>query len=122
MSEMILVVDDNEDTLKIIKKILATESYQVKTAADGQEALKRLKEDDSPALVLLDIMMPKVNGFEVCRTIRSNPRFNHIPILILSATIDSAARQQASALGANDYLLKPIVPSDILRKVKDHLL
>ncbi len=120
MSEMILVVDDNEDTLQIVGKILATESYKIKTAKDGQEALRSI-HNERPALILLDITIPKINGFEVCRTIRQNPLFDRIPILIISAKMDSSAQQKASSLGANGYLIKPIIPADILRKVKDHL-
>lgn len=120
MSETILVVDDNEDTLKIVGKILAVERYRVKTAKDGQEALRSI-DNETPALILLDIMIPKIDGFEVCRTIRGNPLLDHIPILIISARIDDAAQQKASALGANGYLVKPIIPADILQKVKDHL-
>lgn len=120
MSEIILVVDDNEDTLQIVGKILATESYKIKTAKDGQEALRSI-HNESPALILLDITIPKINGFEVCRTIRQNPLFDRIPILIISAKMDSSAQQKASSLGANGYLIKPIIPADILRKVKDHL-
>ncbi|MCG3115228.1 MAG: response regulator [Candidatus Manganitrophus sp. SA1] len=120
MSETILVVDDNEDTLKIVGKILAVERYQVKTAKDGQEALRSI-DNETPALILLDIMIPKIDGFEVCRTIRGNPLMDHIPILIISARIDDAAQQKASTLGANGYLVKPIIPADILQKVKDHL-
>lgn len=120
MSETILVVDDNEDTLKIVGKILAVERYQVKTAKDGQEALRSI-DNETPALILLDIMIPKIDGFEVCRTIRGNPLMDHIPILIISARIDDAAQRKASTLGANGYLVKPIIPADILQKVKDHL-
>lgn len=120
MSETILVVDDNEDTLKIVGKILAVERYQVKTAKDGQEALRSI-DNETPALILLDIMLPKIDGFEVCRTIRGNPLMDHIPILIISARIDDAAQRKASTLGANGYLIKPIIPTDILQKVKDHL-
>lgn len=120
MSETILVVDDNEDTLKIVGKILAVERYQVKTAKDGQEALRSI-DNETPALILLDIMIPKIDGFEVCRTIRGNPLMDHIPILIISARIDDAAQRKASTLGANGYLVKPIISADILQKVKDHL-
>lgn len=120
MSETILVVDDNEDTLKIVGKILAIERYQIKTAKDGQEALQSI-DNETPALILLDIMIPKIDGFEVCRTIRGNPLMDHIPILIISARIDDAAQRKASTLGANGYLVKPIIPADILQKVKDHL-
>ena len=120
MSEMILVVDDNQDTLNIARTILMKGKYRVKTASDGQEALKSM-DDESPALILLDIMIPKINGFEVCRTIRRNPQSSHIPILIISARMDRAAQEKAAALGANDYLVKPIAPFDILRKVNDHL-
>lgn len=79
MSEMILVVDDNQDTLNIARTILMKGKYRVKTASDGKEALKSM-DDESPALILLDIMIPKINGFEVCRTIRRNPQSSRIPI------------------------------------------
>ncbi len=120
MPHTVLAVDDNIDTILILSAVLQKDGYVVITAKDGLEALDKA-ERDIPALILLDLMMPKMNGFEVCRAIRGNPKTNHIPILMLSAKTDPFSREQGLSLGANAYLTKPLNPKEILMKVKEHL-
>lgn len=114
------MVDDNSDTILILTAILEQAGYETATARDGMEALQRVGEE-IPALVLLDIMMPKLDGFGVMEALRANPRLNPIPVLIISAKVDPASRARAAELGAKDYIVKPINPDEIVLKVKEHL-
>jgi len=120
MRYKVLAVDDNIDTILILSAVLGKEGYQVITAKDGLEAIEKAGKD-LPELILLDLMMPKMNGFEVCRAIRENPKTSHIPILMLTAKTDPFSREQGLALGANEYLTKPLNPKEILMKVREHL-
>lgn len=120
MRHKVLAVDDNIDTILILSAVLEREGYEVITAKDGLEAVEKV-ERDLPALVLLDLMMPKMNGFEVCRAVRGNPKTNRIPILMLTAKTDPFSREQGLALGANEYLTKPLNPKEILTKVREYL-
>jgi DNA-binding response OmpR family regulator len=120
MPHKVLAVDDNIDTILILSAVLEREGYEVITAKDGIEAVEKT-ERDLPAIVLLDLMMPKMNGFEVCRAIRGNSKTNHIPILMLTAKTDPFSREQGLALGANEYLTKPLNPKEILTKIRNLL-
>lgn len=120
MPYKILVADDNRDTIMILSTLLEREGYLVITAADGVEAMRRA-EDEKPALILIDIMMPKKNGFEVCRELKGNPKMKEIPILIITAKTDPLSREDGFALGACEYITKPLNPRQILQKVKEHL-
>jgi CheY-like chemotaxis protein len=114
----VLVVDDNKDTISILTSILKIAGCSVITAQDGVEAIKQIQREN-PSLVLLDIMMPKMDGFEVCQAVKSNPSLNHIPIIMVSAKTDEASKYRALRMGAADFINKPIRPSEILRKVQN---
>lgn len=120
MPHKVLAVDDNIDTVLILTAVLQKAGYLVITAKDGFEAIEKTGKD-LPELILLDLMMPKMNGFEVCRAVRDNPKTSHIPILMLTAKTDPFSREQGLALGANEYLTKPLNPKEILSKVRTHL-
>jgi len=120
MSKKVLVVDDNQDAINILSAILKKAGYFVDIAKDGQEALQRVSSD-VPALILLDVMMPKMDGYEVCKAIKTNPSISQIPILMISAKTDGVSQKRGLELGAADYLMKPIQPNEILRKVRQHL-
>jgi two-component system alkaline phosphatase synthesis response regulator PhoP len=120
MPHKVLAVDDNVDTILILSAVLEKEGYHVITARDGLEAIEKV-QSDLPALILLDLMMPKMNGFDVCRAIKGNPKTSHIPILMLTAKTDPSSRKQGLALGANEYLTKPLNPKEILTKIREHL-
>lgn len=115
----ILIVDDNPDAINILTAILDSE-YEVTPARDGLEAIQKVR-NESPALVLLDIMMPKKDGYEVLKEMKADPKFSKIPVIMLSAKTDPESRNKSFKLGANDYISKPIDPADILQKVKEHL-
>jgi two-component system alkaline phosphatase synthesis response regulator PhoP len=120
MSKKVLVVDDNQDAINILSAILKKAGYLVGVAKDGQEALQKISSD-IPALILLDVMMPKMDGYEVCKAIKTDPNVSQIPILMISAKTDGISQKRGLELGAADYLMKPIQPNEILRKVRQYL-
>lgn len=119
MRRKILVADDSQDTLNILEAVLKRGGFKAQVVSNGEDALKKIKEDP-PDLVLLDIMMPKMDGLEVCRILKGDSRWRHIPIFMFSARDDPAARQRALRLGASAFIEKPIYPREILRKIRLH--
>jgi two-component system alkaline phosphatase synthesis response regulator PhoP len=116
----ILVVDDEIYIVHILEFTLTMEGYEVLTAADGEEALRRL-EQDRPDLVVLDIMMPKVDGYEVLRRIRADEEFRQLPVILLSAKGRPIDRDTGLEIGADDYIVKPFSPRRLLEKIQDLL-
>ncbi len=116
----ILVVDDEPHIIQILRFTLEREGYQVFTAENGQVALDRAREVQ-PHLVLLDVMMPVMDGYEVCRKMREDFKMNQIPIIMLSAKGDDRARVVGLEGGANDYLVKPYSNDELLLRVKNVL-
>lgn len=106
MPNHILVVDDNDLNLVLLAKILELENYRVTTAHNGTEAIKVLSKE-SPDLALLDVMMPEMNGYELCRKIRQAPINSKMPIVMLTAMNSESERSQALKAGANDIWSKP---------------
>ena len=116
----ILVVDDEPHIVQILKFTLEKAGYQVFTAEDGQIALEKIQEVE-PHLVILDIMMPVMNGHEVCRKMREDFKMNQVPVIFLSAKGDTVARIEGLEGGANDYLVKPYANEELLLRVKNVL-
>jgi two-component system alkaline phosphatase synthesis response regulator PhoP len=112
----VLIADDEPDILEILKYNLANEGYQVYTAKDGDEALEKAKMVQ-PDLIVLDIMMPKKNGVEVCEILRMQPAFKNTLILFLTALSDEGTQVKGLETGADDYISKPISPKVFLSKV-----
>lgn len=112
----ILVVDDEEDVAEVVSLFLAKEGYKVDQAHDGQEALDKV--DSNTNLIVLDIMMPELDGYEVCRRLRSRVETETIPILFLSAKIEEEDQIKGLMLGADGYLTKPASPQVILANVQ----
>jgi two-component system alkaline phosphatase synthesis response regulator PhoP len=112
----ILVVDDEIYIVHILDFSLGMEGYEVLTALDGEQALERLKSD-KPDLIVLDIMMPKVDGYEVCRTIKSNPETQHIPVILLSAKGRNVDQKMGFDVGADDYITKPFSPRKLVERI-----
>ena len=106
LKKKILTVDDEVDFLKILKLRLEANGYEVITAFDGEEALEKIKSQ-SPDLVILDIMLPKLNGEEVCRDIRKDPVLNKIPIIMLTGKCTDVDRIVGRVIGADVYITKP---------------
>lgn len=112
----ILIADDEPDILEIIHYNLAKEGYDVITAKDGDEALQRAKSSQ-PDLIVLDIMMPKKNGVEVCEILRSQPSFKDTLILFLTALNDESSHIKGLETGADDYVSKPVSPKVLISRV-----
>lgn len=119
-SYRILVADDEPHIRQILRFTLERAGYQVFTAADGEEALVRAAEI-KPSLVLLDVMMPKIDGYEVCRKMRQDFSLNQIPVIMLSARGEQRDRVAGLEGGANDYLVKPYSNEELLLRVKNVL-
>ncbi len=112
----ILIADDEPDILEILKFNLDNEGYEVITAKDGDEALEKARRNQ-PDLVILDVMMPKKNGVEVCQVLRSQPAFNETLIIFLTAVNDEGTHIKGLETGADDYISKPISPKVFLSRV-----
>lgn len=115
MTQKILVVDDEQSIVTLLKYNLETAGYLVEVAYDGEEALQKLNAVQ-PDLVVLDVMLPKLDGIEVCKTIRSDR--NLVPILMLTAKDDEFDRVLGLELGADDYMTKPFSPREVVARVK----
>lgn len=117
MSPRILAVDDDEDILTLIKLILKQHGLEMIPATSGMEALERLTHD-LPDLVILDLMMPEMDGLEVCRHIRADPRTAHLPVMILTARTQPESRAEAFRAGADDYVTKPVHPDELVARLQ----
>jgi len=115
----ILVVDDTEINIEILNELLGDE-YNVLSALDGEFALE-IAHDDIPDLILLDIMMPTMNGYEVCRRLKENKTTRDIPIIFITAITDEEAIEKAYDVGGVDYIIKPFRPKELLARVKREL-
>lgn len=120
MSGTILVVDDDPNSLDIVRTYLEARGYAVVTATDGKEALAKLDEVQ-PALVLLDVMMPGMDGWEVARVVKNHPGFRDTRVIMLTARSDFADKQEGLRAGADDYIVKPIRLDDLGRRVERNL-
>ena len=119
-NETILIVDDEEDIIEFIKYNLEKEHYDVITAENGEKGLEKIKKY-SPDLVVLDIMMPGIDGLEVCRRTRATPENASLPIIMLTAKTDETDIVVGLELGADDYISKPFSPKVLLARIKSVL-
>ena len=116
----VLVVDDTPENLELMQALLR-DSYKVKGANNGARGLQIANSDAPPDLILLDIMMPGMDGYEVCERLKSDAKTRDIPVVFLTAKADQADEEKGFALGAVDYITKPISPPIVLARVKAHL-
>ncbi len=116
----ILVVDDEPDVVMLIERALLAEGFDVITAYDGILALD-LATTERPDLVLLDIMMPMMSGYEICQQIKANPLTQHIPVVCLSSAHSMDARARSRQVGAETLLMKPFAPSELVAQIRRHL-
>jgi pilus assembly protein CpaE len=117
MSEKILIIDDDLDTLRLVGLMLQRQGYQISAATNGQQGLEKAFEED-PDLILLDIMMPDMDGYEVTRRLRQNPATAETPILMFTAKTQLDDKVVGFEAGANDYLTKPTHPAELQARVK----
>ncbi len=121
----ILIVDDDPDILEGILTILESQSYRLATARDGKKCLEMI-EDDIPDLLILDLLMPRMDGWGVIRQMRSEPRFASVPIMILTTVIEDASRRRyeletGMAMDVQDYIQKPTKPADLIKRIERQL-
>ena len=118
----ILVVDDEDDTVELARMVLEFEGYRVFSASNGQDAIDFLeKPDEKPDLILLDVLMPKIDGLEVCKWIKKQSRLKSIPILLFTAKVGKKDRIAGEEAGADAYINKPFSAEDLLSLIKNHL-
>src|SRR5262245_51827600 len=117
MSEKILIVDDDLDTLRLVGLMLQRQGYQISAATNGQQGLDKAFEED-PDLILLDVMMPDMDGYEVTRRLRQNPSTINTPILMFTAKSQLNDKVIGFEVGVNDYLTKPTHPAELQARVK----
>lgn len=120
MTPSILVADDEPSIVLSMEVLLRRAGYEVRVARDGEEALASIRES-VPDLVLLDAMMPKRDGFDVCQSLRADPALGRLPIVMLTAKGRDVDRQKGLALGATDYITKPFSTRDLIETVRRHL-
>ena len=113
----VLVVDDEPDLVRILEFGLKAAGYHVETANDGQEGLKKAREL-KPDIILLDLMLPKLDGYKVCRLLKFDERYKQIPIMILSARTQEGDQNLAHEMGANRFLTKPYEFAEILQHIQ----
>lgn len=116
-NKVLLVVDDDKDIVQILKGRLSKEGYQVLTAFDGEEALKSVEEND-PDIILLDLMMPKVNGFEVLKQVREKYKKKWRPVIVISSKAELDSVKECYKLEADHYLTKPVTLEKVLQGIQ----
>ena len=120
MAKKILIVDDEANIVISLEFLISQAGYDYRIAHNGEEALAHVAEFE-PDLVLLDVMMPKINGFEVCRRIRENPNWQDIKIIMLTAKGREVEVTKGLALGADSYVIKPFSTKELMAEVKETL-
>lgn len=116
----ILIADDNENIRDALTYLLEDEGYELFLAKDGKDTLKKVKEH-RPDVLFLDIMMPEINGYDVCKAIKGDPALKQTYIIILTAKGQVAEQERGKEAGADEYIVKPFSPMDILTKIKSIL-
>jgi len=116
----ILLVDDEEDLRKMLKFRLEALNYDVVEAADGEDALKKAKSI-KPDLMILDLMLPKLDGFEVCKTLKSDENYKNIPIIMFTASAQEKDGELSREVGSDAHITKPFEPQELVEKIKELL-
>jgi two-component system alkaline phosphatase synthesis response regulator PhoP len=117
MKEKILIVEDEKDIAKMLEYNLAKEGFKPLIAFDGEEALETAKQEH-PSLILLDLMLPELDGIEVCKILKRNPKTSFIPIIMLTAKSQETDKIVGLELGADDYVTKPFSPKELIARIK----
>ena len=117
MAKSVLVVEDEPNIVLSLEYVIKKAGYEVRVAHDGEEALKAV-EEAAPDLILLDVMIPKRDGYDVCQTIRANPAWNDVNIIMLTARGREVEREKGLALGADAYITKPFSTRELTDRLK----
>jgi len=120
MSKKILIVDDEVDLADLVKLRLEANGYQVVVAHDGQVGLEVAKKE-KPDLIVLDLMLPKLDGYKICRILKFDQKFKKIPIILFSAKAQDEDKVRGEEVGANAYIVKPFEPKTLLIKIEELL-
>ena len=120
MSKRILIIEDQEDNRRIMHDVLSASGFESLEAITGEEGLA-VAEREKPDLILMDIQLPKMDGYEVTRRIKVNPDLKHIPIIAVTSYALSGDDQKAYAAGCDGYVTKPVSPKVLLAKIKEYL-
>ncbi|MCE2908805.1 MAG: hypothetical protein RLZZ341_509 [Pseudomonadota bacterium] len=115
--QKILIVDDSKTELFHLSDILGKRGYSVRTAENGEEAMRRL-EEDKPQLILMDVVMPGQNGFQLTRSITRDPRFSDVPVIMCTSKNQETDKVWGMRQGARDYIVKPVNPDELIAKIK----
>ena len=115
--QKILLVDDSKTELHVLSELLTKSGYAVRTAENGEEAMRRLQEE-KPDLILMDVVMPGQNGFQLTRAITRDPQFANVPVIMCTSKNQETDRVWGMRQGARDYVVKPVNPDELLSKIK----
>ena len=118
MLKKILIIEDEVELVEMLKVRLEANGYDIISAYDGQTGLDRAKKE-KPDLILLDLMLPKIDGYQICGTLKKDKEYSRIPIIIFSARAQEHEIKLGKELGADDYITKPFEPSVLLAKIKE---
>jgi len=116
--EKILDIDDSPTVQRLIEMILASHGYQVVLASDGEEGIAKARAE-RPAVILVDFVMPKMNGFQVCKTLKEDPEFRDTPIILVTSRGDKVGSKFVDVLGITEYFTKPFQPEELLAKIRE---
>ena len=116
----ILIVDDEVDLVETVRFPLEMEGYTVLVSNDGEDALNKARRE-KPHLILLDLMLPKLDGYKVCRLLKFDEKYKHIPILMLTAKVQEKDKAMGKDAGVDEYIGKPFDIDELVQKVKSHL-
>lgn len=121
MNDLVLIVDDTPQNLQVLGQTLRQESYEVAMAMNGNEALEFLNGKELPQLILLDVMMPGMSGYEVCEEIKKNKKLKNIPVIFITAKSETEDIVKGFDIGGVDYVTKPFQPAELLARVRTHI-
>jgi len=120
MLKKILLVDDEPHIVMMLKNRIKQAGYDIITAGDGQEGLEKARKE-KPDLIILDVMLPKLDGYKVCRMLKFDDKYKHIPIIMFTARAQEIDKKTSEEVGANGYITKPFVAQILLDKIKELL-
>jgi CheY-like chemotaxis protein len=120
MATKILLVDDSATVLMMERMILATERFEIVVASNGEEAQEKARAEQ-PNLILMDVVMPRMNGIQACKALRQDPSTKHIPIILVTTRGEAASMEQGYESGCNDYVTKPVNSAELLGKIRSIL-
>jgi len=120
IKKKILIVDDEPDIVETLKFLVESDGFSCITALDGEDALKKAREEN-PDIMILDVMLPKINGYKVCRILKFDTKYKHIPILMVTARSQEEDKAIGEETGADEYITKPFDINEILEKLHFYL-